>query len=178
MVPWQIWQFKMLPQTGKSLCRLKKKRNIPSLDFRWDEHLVMMKVINLHLVKINILKYLKNQGSWGVEPEFETELCDLKIEGGTQGDLCSSCFSFCFLLLSFEMVEIRGGCLCWERRRQKRGCLWKILRRSFLFLFSFSILRRWSCHSHSSSHSLCHLRNLLPLMRASMMRAPMTRILW
>jgi len=37
-------------------------------------------------MKVNRLKNLKekNQGSWGVEPEFETELCDLKIEGGNQ----------------------------------------------------------------------------------------------
>ena len=45
-----------------------------------------------YVVNMKILNAFKIQGSWRVEPEFETELCDLKIEGGNQGEHCKICW--------------------------------------------------------------------------------------
>ena len=56
------------------------------------------------------VKISKNQGSWGVEPEFETELCDLKIEGGNQGELL---FRSCLFFFSLIFEGGNQGELCW-----------------------------------------------------------------
>ena len=56
----------------------------------------------------------KIQGSWGVEPEFETELCDLKIEGGNQG-------GFLFLYVNLCVIWYIFVILRWRRKEGFAG---------------------------------------------------------